>query len=175
MAKPSRREAVGIIAAGTMSLAATATAPAASLDVQSQGNKALSKLDAKQLEEMTKRAKRVCKSAYCPYSGFRVGAVALSDDGQMFEGCNIENASYGLTICAERNAIFQMVTQNKHRLTAIVIYTPTAKPTAPCGACRQVINEFGPDALVLSVCDGSDVIEKRLIELLPNAFGPANL
>ncbi len=67
----------------------------------------------KVLEELAKRAKRISEKAYCPYSKFRVGTVVLTDDGQMYEGCNVENASYGLTICAERNAIFHMVAQSK--------------------------------------------------------------
>jgi cytidine deaminase len=131
--------------------------------------------DNKTLEDMAKRAKSVSERAYCPYSKFRVGAVVLTDDGQMFEGCNVENASYGLTICAERNALFQMVARARQKVAALVIYTPTPQPSAPCGACRQVLNEFGPDALVLSVCDGRDVLKKKLSELLPNAFGPGNL
>ncbi len=127
------------------------------------------------LLEMAKQAKAVSAKAYCPYSKFHVGAVVLTTDGQMFEGCNVENASYGLTICAERNAVFQMVAKAKLQIAAVVIYTPTPTPTAPCGACRQVINEFGPDALIYSVCDGDGLLQKKLSELLPDAFGPANL
>ncbi len=135
----------------------------------------MSEPDDKTLKEMAKRARAASEKAYCPYSKFRVGAVALTDGGQMFEGCNVENASYGLTICAERNAVFQMVAGAKQKIAALVIYTPTPKPAAPCGACRQVINEFGPDALIMSVCDGPDVLKKKLSDLLPDAFGPANL
>jgi cytidine deaminase len=131
--------------------------------------------DTKILQEMAERAKAISAKAYCPYSKFRVGAVVLTEDGQMFEGCNVENASYGLTICAERNAVFQMIARAKQKIVAVVIYTPTPKPSAPCGACRQVINEFGPDALIMSVCDGPDVLKKKLSNLLPDAFGPANL
>ncbi|OWK41865.1 cytidine deaminase [Fimbriiglobus ruber] len=131
--------------------------------------------DDQMLHNLAKRAKAASETAYCPYSKFRVGAAVLTDDGQIFEGCNVENASYGLTICAERNAVFQMVARAKQKITAVVIYTPTVKPSAPCGACRQVINEFGPDALIMSVCDGEGVLKKKLSELLPDAFGPANL
>lgn len=131
--------------------------------------------DSKTLHEMANRARVISKNAYCPYSQFRVGAVVLTDDNQMYEGCNVENASYGLTICAERNAIFHMVAQSRQKIVALVIYTPTPNPAAPCGACRQVINEFGSDALVISVCDGPDVLKKKLSELLPDAFGPSNL
>ena len=131
--------------------------------------------DTETLREMSNRAKAISAKAYCPYSQFHVGAVVLTDDGLMFEGCNVENASYGLTICAERNAVFQMIARAQQKIVAVVIYTPTTKPSAPCGACRQVINEFGPDALIMSVCDGPDVLKKSLSELLPDAFGPANL
>jgi cytidine deaminase len=127
--------------------------------------------------ELIAAARLAAEQAYCPYSRFRVGAAVLTDSGEIFPGCNVENASYGLTICAERNAIFQAVARSKPTLViqAVVVFTPTALPTAPCGACRQVINEFGPDAYVLSVCDGEGVIEVRLSELLPRAFGPQNL
>lgn len=115
--------------------------------------------------------------AYCPYSRFRVGAAVLTDDGRIAWGGNVENASYGLTICAERNAIFRAVGDSEHPtiLLAVVIYTPTPEPTAPCGACRQVINEFGPSAEIRSICDGPGVLSYRLHELLPAAFGPGNL
>jgi cytidine deaminase len=120
-------------------------------------------------------AKSASEHAYCPYSRFRVGAAVLTDDDEIFTGCNVENASYGLTICAERNAIFQAVARGKTRLKAVVIYTPTPKPSAPCGACRQVINEFGPEAEIISVCDGPDILRKALSQLMPDAFGPHNL
>lgn len=126
---------------------------------------------------LTQHAREAAAKAYSPYSKFKVGAAVLTEDGQIFSGCNVENASYGLTICAERNAIFHAVVASVNSLgiKALLIYTPTATPTSPCGACRQVINEFGPDAEILSVCDGPDSIRKTLDELLPNAFGPKNL
>ena len=127
--------------------------------------------------EMIAAARNAAASAYCPYSRFHVGAAVLTARGEIFSGCNVENASYGLTICAERNAIFQAVVKGGAPLAirAVVVFTPTPNPTAPCGACRQVINEFGPDAEILSVCDGPGVIEHRLGALLPEAFGPGNL
>lgn len=121
--------------------------------------------DTKTLQEMAKRAKAISKRAYCPYSMFRVGAVVLTDDGQMFEGCNVENASPGVTICAERTAVFQMIAWGKRKIVAVVTYTATPEPAAPCGACRQVINEFGPDALIMSVCDGTDSKLKQALRL----------
>jgi cytidine deaminase len=127
------------------------------------------------LKDLADRARRASQAAYCPYSKFQVGAAVLTETGEVFTGCNVENASYGLTICAERNAVFHMVAEGKQRIRAVAIYTPTPKPSAPCGGCRQVINEFGTEALIVSVCDGPDVLRKRLSELLPDAFGPANL
>ncbi len=127
------------------------------------------------LQDLIDKATDASKKAYCPYSKFQVGAAVLTNTGDIFSGCNVENASYGLTICAERNAIFQMVARGEHQIRAIVIYTPTEDPAAPCGACRQVINEFGPDARVVSVCDGPERIETTLSKLLPRAFGPKNL
>lgn len=128
-------------------------------------------------DELVIAARAAAARAYCPYSQFRVGAAVLTADGEIFSGCNVENASYGLTICAERNAIFRAVAQSHEPFVvrAVVVFTPTPEPTAPCGACRQVINEFGPDAVIISACDGPDVIEQRLSDLLPGAFGPANL
>ena len=124
------------------------------------------------LQDLIDKATDASKKAYCPYSKFRVGAAVLTNTGDIFSGCNVENASYGLSICAERNAIFQMVARGEHQIQAIVIYTPTEDPAAPCGACRQVINEFGPDAQVVSVCDGPARIETTLTKLLPVAFSP---
>ncbi len=130
-----------------------------------------------QASELAVAAREAAAHAYCPYSRFRVGAAVLIDDGRIFRGCNVENASYGLTICAERNAVFQAVSHSAGPtvIEAIVIYTPTPEPTAPCGACRQVVNEFGPDAEVRCVCDGPSELRFRLRELLPAAFGPGNL
>src|SRR5437764_92581 len=100
---------------------------------------------------------------------------SFGKSGLVASGCNVENASYGMTICAERNAAFQLVAQGESSIVAIAIYTPTPTPTAPCGACRQVLNEFGPDMIVVSVCDGPERIETTLADLLPQAFGPRNL
>ncbi len=127
------------------------------------------------LDTLISQAKEVSKMAYNPYSKFNVGAAIMTNDGTVFTGCNVENASYGLTICAERNTIFHMVAQGHRNFHTLVIYTPTPTPAAPCGACRQVINEFAPDARVISVCDGPEMIDFKLSDLLPDAFGPQNL
>jgi cytidine deaminase len=131
--------------------------------------------DRRRIRELIVLAKKASAKAYCRYSNFRVGAAVLTTSGEVYTGCNVENASYGLTICAERNAVFHTVAEGKRKIAAVVIYTPTEAPSAPCGACRQVINEFGPDALVVCACDGTEVLTKKLSELLPDAFGPANL
>jgi cytidine deaminase len=127
------------------------------------------------LGEMVKAARGRAELAYSPYSRFRVGAAVLSAAGEIFAGCNVENASYGLSMCAERSAIFQFVAHGGTEIRAVVVYTPTPRPTAPCGACRQVIREFGPEAEIVSICDGPEVLRRRLGELLPDAFGPENL
>jgi cytidine deaminase len=127
------------------------------------------------VDRLRDEAKAAAARAYCPYSRFRVGSAILARSGEVFSGCNVENASYGLTICAERNAAFRMVAAGETAFDVIVVYTPTAMPTAPCGACRQVLNEFGPAAEVICVCDGPDVIRSTVRDLLPRAFGPENL
>ena len=115
------------------------------------------------------------KKAYVPYSKFPVGVAALVDDGRIVTGCNVENASYGLTNCAERTAIFSAIAAGENKISCVVVYTPTKTATAPCGACRQVINEFGPTAQIISCCAGREQIAVSLEALLPGAFGPADL
>ncbi|SDR65283.1 cytidine deaminase [Opitutus sp. GAS368] len=130
-----------------------------------------------QLRQLKAAAKTAAGRAYAPYSKFTVGAAILTSTDRIYSGCNVENASYGLTNCAERTAIFNAVAagEKRLRLKCVVVYTPTDIPTAPCGACRQVINEFGPDARILSVCRGKGHIASSTRELLPGAFGPADL
>lgn len=133
------------------------------------------KLPSHVLHELSRAAREASTRAYCPYSKFPVGAALLTDEGEIVSGCNVENASYGLTMCAERTAVFQAIAHGRRGIRAIVIYTPTSFPTAPCGACRQVLNEFAPEAEIICVCDGRDEIRMTLRELLPAAFGPHNL
>jgi len=134
-----------------------------------------SKLSPPTLRRLEKAARAAARSAYAPYSKFRVGAAVLTGSGKIFAGANVENASYGLCNCAERTAIFAAVAAGERKVRAVVVYTPTATPTSPCGACRQVINEFGPTAIVVSCCDRPARIETTLRRLLPEAFGPGNL
>lgn len=130
-----------------------------------------------QIRKLKAVAKAAAGRAYAPYSKFRVGAAVLASSGRIYSGCNVENASYGLTNCAERTAIFNAVAagETKLRLECVVVYTPTQIATAPCGACRQVINEFGPKARVISCCDSRELLDVTLPTLLPDAFGPQDL
>lgn len=132
-------------------------------------------LNDNQLKALKEAAAAASLKAYAPYSKFPVGAAVLAGNGKIYAGCNVENASFGLTMCAERNAIFQMVADGQRELLAVAIFTPTDTPTAPCGACRQVINEFAPTARVVSYCATDAVLNFELSALLPAAFGPANL
>jgi cytidine deaminase len=131
--------------------------------------------DDTRLKELIALAKAASKRAYCPYSRFEVGAVAVSESGESFSASNVENAAYGLSMCADRNAVLRMVCAGHQRLAAVVIYTPTQTPSAPCGACRQVLSEFGRDALVFCACDGPEILRRSVSQLLPDAFGAANL
>ena len=123
-----------------------------------------------QWQQLATAAKAASLHAYSPYSAFRVGAAVLAGDGAIASGCNVENASFGLAICAERNAIFRAVADGAKSVVALVIYTPTPEPATPCGACRQVLAEFGRDAKIRCVCDGRAVASFTLGELLPGAF-----
>jgi cytidine deaminase len=132
-------------------------------------------LDRAAIEKIIAAAREAGRSAYCPYSNFPVGAAVLAPGGGIYTGCNVENASSGLTVCAERAAVFRMIAAGEKEIIALAVYTPTAAPTAPCGACRQVIYEFGPDAWVVCACDSDEVIRERLGMLMPHAFGPKNI
>lgn len=112
--------------------------------------------------------------AYAPYSHFRVGAALESLEGVVFLGCNVENASYGLTICAERAAVCAAVSAGVTRFRRAVVVTDVDPPAAPCGACRQVLAEFGLDLPIEGVGPKTSV-KWRLSELLPSAFGPEQL
>ncbi|NLC76778.1 MAG: cytidine deaminase [Clostridia bacterium] len=121
-------------------------------------------------EKLLEEAKKASAAAYAPYSRFSVGAALLTASGEIFTGCNVENASYGLTICAERVAVTKAVSAGFREFEAIAVYAPTQEPISPCGACRQVLAEFGPDAdVVMGNARGAYVVAK-VKELLPGAF-----
>ncbi len=128
------------------------------------------------IDDLKRQARDAARHAYAPYSSFPVGAAVLADDGTVHAGANVENASYGLAMCAERTAIFQAIARGARRIRAVAVYTPTKRATPPCGACRQVIAEFGADVLVVCFADSAAMEQRYSIgELLPQAFGPANL
>ncbi|WP_404802886.1 cytidine deaminase [Lapidilactobacillus wuchangensis] len=123
------------------------------------------------MDELTERARQAREQAYVPYSHFAVGAAVLTDDGHIYTGCNIENSSYGMSLCAERVAMFKAVSAGYRHLKAIAVVGDTKGPVSPCGACRQVMTEFMPaDASVtLSNLHGkSETLPLK--EVLPFAF-----
>lgn len=121
------------------------------------------------IEEIVARAGEARERAYAPYSGFRVGAVVEADDGSLFAGSNVENASLGLTLCAERVAVAAAVTAGHRAFRRLVLVSDGNRAVSPCGACRSVIWEFAPDLPILSVA-GGDRREWRMDELLPAPF-----
>ena len=128
-------------------------------------------------KELVTRAIAAMARAYAPYSKFHVGA-AIQIDGNIFEGANVENASYGLAICAERTAIFQAVTSGARALEAVAVCTNVSPPSSPCGACRQVLLEFAPDPTKVIVTAVNPAGEHRswtLAELIPDGFNGKEL
>lgn len=119
-------------------------------------------------------AREAMKYAYNPYSKFGVGAALLTRSGETFSGCNVENAAYGHSICAERVALVKAVSAGQKRLVRIAIVTSSGKPVAPCGACRQTLWEFAPDLEVV-MAGSRRRVTSALKDLLPYAFGPDDL
>ncbi len=120
--------------------------------------------------ELIKQARDVLNYARAEYSGFRVGAAILCEDGRVYKGCNIESASYGLTICAERVALFKALSEGANGFRQIAVVTEKQNPVLPCGACRQMLFEYAPEIMVISAGKGSGHIKIALKELLPKAF-----
>jgi cytidine deaminase len=131
-------------------------------------------LSAEQEAELAARAGQARQWAYAPYSHYAVGAALLTASGRIYDGVNVENAAYPSTICAERTAVVKAVSEGERDFVAIAV--SSANAGSPCGACRQVLAEFGLDTAVLLV-DGGDAIAQRttLRDLLPHAFGPGSL
>ena len=134
------------------------------------------KIDVATLDEMLQAARETMPRAYVRYSGFQVGAALLNEDGTIRTAVNVENASYPLSVCAERNAAAAMVASGQTKIVAVAVATNAAHPTPPCGGCRQVLWEFG-DADTPVVAEGANGVRARwrLGDLLPHAFGPDDL
>lgn len=122
--------------------------------------------------ELIHQAQAAYRQAYVPYSHYPVGAAVLFSSGKLYSGCNVENASYGLAVCAERNAIFQAVAQGERELKGIAIAVPTEAFPSPCGACRQVMREFATDCPVVLINGLGQTVVTSLKTLLPDSFGP---
>ena len=125
-------------------------------------------------EELLEIAKKARENAYAPYSNFKVGAAIITEDGKIFTGANVENASYGLSMCAERVAVFKAVSEGYRKFKAIAVVADTDGPVSPCGACRQVLSEFGDMDVIMGNMKG-DVKVMKLSELLPESFTPEDL
>ncbi|WP_317929003.1 cytidine deaminase [Halioxenophilus sp. WMMB6] len=122
------------------------------------------------IDLLKQAARDTAAKSYSPYSRFPVAVAFYNDEGEMFTGVNVENASYGLAICAERNAICSAVTAGSRTINTLVVYTPTQEPTPPCGACRQFIREFSNSATIISICDSDLELQASIAELLPGSF-----
>ena len=123
--------------------------------------------------ELIQAAIQAAGYAYAPYSKYRVGAALLTQGGKIYRGCNVENAAYGCSMCAERTAIFKAVSEGERAFQAMAVATQNGGP--PCGACRQVMREFAPDLMVIIADFAGTARVCRLAELLPDSFGPEQL
>ena len=123
------------------------------------------------INELINKAKNAREHSYSPYSGFKVGAALKTKNGMVFTGCNIENSSYGLSICAEREAIFKAISAGERDLDIIAVVTDSEKLTTPCGACRQVMWEFSKDMTIVVANLKGDKKEFKIKELLAHPFG----
>ncbi len=126
-------------------------------------------------EQLIKAAADARGKAYVPYSRFPVGAALITEDGTLYTGANIENASFGLTCCAERTAIFKAMSEGHRKFSVIAVIADTPDACSPCGACRQVMSEFGPEARVVLTNLHGNTLVTSVRELLPGAFTPLDL
>jgi cytidine deaminase len=126
-------------------------------------------------DELIELARQARERAYAPYSKFKVGAALLADDGRVFTGCNVENASYGLTICAERAAVFNAVSEGVRRFVKIAVVTDVDDPVSPCGACRQVLWEFTSDLVIIMANLNGKQHTRLISHLLPDPFDKSSL
>ncbi|MEA4826293.1 MAG: cytidine deaminase [Clostridium sp.] len=127
-------------------------------------------------KDLIREALRYRENAYVPYSNFKVGAAVLMDDGKIYGGCNVENASYGATNCAERTAIFRAIAEGNKKLKAIAVVGDLSTHTSPCGICRQVISEFADkDTDIILIKNEDEYLVKKLEDILPGAFTKEDL
>jgi cytidine deaminase len=121
------------------------------------------------VEVLIESARAVRDNAYAPYSGFRVGAAVISESGKIYVGCNVESASYGATLCAERAALAHMIASGEHRVVTVAVFVDGAEPAMPCGICRQWICELGPHAEIVTATPGQ-VKRTTIDHLMPDPF-----
>lgn len=126
-------------------------------------------------DKLIEAASEVRANAYTPYSHFKVGAALLGDNGEIYRGCNVENSSYGLSICAERTAVFKGVCAGVTQFEALAVVTDLDNPASPCGACRQVLAEFSPEMIVIMANTKGKAVTSSVKELLPLAFSSSQL
>jgi cytidine deaminase len=131
----------------------------------------MTKISDAAIDRLVQAAGSIRQRAHAPYSNFAVGSAILDGDGGIHLGCNVENASYGLSVCAERHAVAAAVAAGAGQLIAVAVVTDTSPPTSPCGACRQVLAEFGDLQVILANLKGDQTMTS-VAELLPDAFGP---
>lgn len=128
-----------------------------------------------QRQQLEQAARQAFTKSYSPYSGFAVGAALLTDDGNIVTGCNVENASYGLTLCAERVALAKAVSDGYRNFATLVVFTSTPTPTPPCGACLQMLAEFAPNLHIIAICRTDLILAGPLHSFLPHAFNKGSL
>jgi len=126
-------------------------------------------------DDLAQRAIRALANSYSPYSRLRVGAALRAIDGRIFTGCNVENASFGLTSCAERTALVKAVSEGAREFDVLAVATDGDRPSMPCGACRQMLSEFAPSLRILIASSNAATRELSLRDLLPHAFGPSDV
>lgn len=127
-------------------------------------------------DQLIQEAKKIREKAYTPYSSFPVGAALLTEDGTLYTGCNIENAAYPVTCCAERVAIFKAISEGHTAFKEIAVVADTKRPVPPCGSCRQVMSEFfRPDAIIHTTNLSGEIKTITMEELLPYSFSPSDL
>ena len=126
------------------------------------------------MERLVEAASEVREKAHAPYSSFTVGAAVVDAEGRVHVGCNVENASYGLSVCAERHAMAAAVSAGGECIKGLAVVTDTSPPTSPCGACRQVLIEFGDFPVILANIEGERIVTS-VVDLLPEAFTPESL